>query len=232
MAAKVAGIAVVVAIATAALLLATGMVRIPDRWNPLAPLRVEDPPNLLTRHKLERLSRDPQACRAALAATPFRYASVPDREPRDGCGWRDAVRIDATGVAVGDPFTLTCESAVALALFERHVLQPAAVAHFGQPVAAIRHFGSYACRNLYGKADARRSEHASANALDVAAFTLRDGRDIAVRNDWDGDDAKARFLRDVHQGACGFFDVVLGPDYNAAHRDHLHFDRGTFRVCR
>jgi hypothetical protein len=32
------------------------------------------------------------------------------------------------------------------------------------------------------------------------------------------------FLRRLHKGACGIFGTVLGPDANAAHRDHFHFD--------
>jgi hypothetical protein len=32
------------------------------------------------------------------------------------------------------------------------------------------------------------------------------------------------FLRRLHKGACGLFGTVLGPDANAAHRDHFHFD--------
>ena len=43
---------------------------------------------------------------------------------------------------------------------------------------------------------------------------------------------EARFLRAVHEGACDYFDVVLGPDYNRAHADHFHFDRGAYRACR
>jgi len=36
----------------------------------------------------------------------------------------------------------------------------------------------------------------------------------------------------VRDGACRFFDVVLGPDYNDAHRDHFHLDMGAYRACR
>jgi hypothetical protein len=232
MAVKIMAAALVAAAAAAALALAVGALRIPDRWNPWAPLRLDDVPNLLTRYKLDRLAHASEACHAALASSAFRYSPVPDRPSRDGCGWRDAVRVEATRAEVGAPFTLTCESAVALALFERHVLQPAARARFGEPVTRIRHLGSYACRNVYGQSHARRSEHASANALDVAGFVLRDGREIAVRSDWSRGGAEGAFLRDVHDGACRFFDVVLGPDHNAAHADHLHLDRGPYRTCR
>ena len=50
----------------------------------------------------------------------------------------------------------------------------------------------------------------------------------------DAPDPKSAFLRAVHQGACKTFGTVLGPDANAAHKDHFHFDlkeRGT-AYCR
>ena len=79
----------------------------------------------------------------------------------------------------------------------------------------------------------RRSAHATAAAIDVSDFVLADGRRISVEEDWNGGDAQERaFLRTVHQSACKRFDTVLGPDYNAAHRDHFHVERGGGRVCR
>jgi hypothetical protein len=58
-----------------------------------------------------------------------------------------------------------------------------------------------------------------------------------VLKDWNEGGKKAAFLREVRDGTCGLFSVVLSPDYNAAHADHLHIDqtdRGTFgrRSCR
>jgi hypothetical protein len=219
------------ACAIAGVLVYAGIISINPRWNPWAPIALADAPNFLTRYKLSRLAADPSSCQAALAQAPMRYTLLPDRQTGDGCGLRNAVRIEATSVAV-DPFTLSCRSAVALALWERHVLQPSALRAFGVPATRIEHFGSYACRNVYGSAGDRRSQHATADALDVAGIVLKDGRRVRVRDGWRGDPAEGAFLRDLHAGACLFFDTVLGPDYNAAHHDHLHVDRGSFRICR
>jgi hypothetical protein len=46
------------------------------------------------------------------------------------------------------------------------------------------------------------------------------------------DENAARFLREVRDGACSIFHVVLGPDYNALHSTHFHFDMGRYRQCR
>jgi hypothetical protein len=77
-----------------------------------------------------------------------------------------------------------------------------------------------------------RSQHAIANAVDIAGFVLADGRRIAVKGNWHADTAEGRFLRDVHRRACAYFRVVLGPDHNAAHHNHFHLDRGPLSRCR
>lgn len=220
---------VLVAVAIAALWLYP---RIPDRWNPSADLRLEETPNFLTRHKLARLSSDAELCHATLATSSFRFTPLEDRTTGPACGLYDAVRIEKTSVEVGKAFSLTCRTAVSLALWERHSLQPAAQRFFGQQVARIEHFGSYACRNIYGRSDGRRSQHATAEAFDVAGFVLADGTRIRVVNDWKQNGARSAFLHEVRTAACQFFDGVLSPDYNAAHRDHFHFDRGSWRTCR
>lgn len=209
-----------------------GRIAVPDRWNPWAPLAIAEPVNWLTGYKLRRVGRDDALCLSVLAQSPIRFEPLPDRRTAEGCGLDNAVRIARTSAAVGEPFALSCRSAVALALWEQHVLQPAALAHFEAPVARIEHFGSYACRNIYGRSEAPRSRHATADALDVAGFVLEGGHRVRVARDWGGSDAAGRFLREVRDGACRVFDAVLGPDYNAAHRDHLHLDRGGYRVCR
>lgn len=231
----------------------TGRLRIPEAWNPWAPLRIDAPPNLFTRFKLDRASNDRAACQAALAQAGMRLTPLDDRVTGEHCGFTNAVRIERTSVAVGSPFSLSCRAALSLAMWERHVLQQAAREHFGARVVRIEHLGSYACRNLYGEQGRRRSQHATADAFDVAGFVLDDGRRVRVMADWqslrtrepgpmqaaseeaeppEAAPQEARFLRAVHDGACDYFDVVLGPDYNRAHADHFHFDRGAARVCR
>jgi len=208
----------------------------PERWrawNPFAPLVIADAPNPLTPMKLARLSSDDALCRSVLAGSGFDYAPVANRATGEGCGFSNAVRIRALdGIELASPFVASCRVAVSLAMWERHSLQPAAREIFASPVARLDHFGSYACRNLYGRSEGRRSRHATADALDVAGFVLDDGRTIRVISDWSGAGDAARFLHTVHSGACSYFSTVLGPEYNRAHRDHLHLDRGLGGICR
>ncbi|HVE49585.1 MAG TPA: extensin family protein, partial [Casimicrobiaceae bacterium] len=129
MVARIVGSALVLLIAAFATMLATGSITLPDRWNPAAPLAIADKPNLLTGYKLTRVERSAEQCRISLATSDFRYQPLPDREFKRGCGYEAAVRVDATSLRLSEPFTLTCPAAVALALWERHVVQPAAQRH-------------------------------------------------------------------------------------------------------
>ncbi len=207
-----------------------GHVDVPDKWNPWAPLDIRETPNLLTSYKLGRLQTDRSLCEQALTSSDLDYVALPDNTPQPGCPIENAVRIRGSAVRFNAPFMATCPLAAAYALFERHGLQPAAQAVFGQPVVRIDHFGSFACRNI--ARSNRRSQHASANALDLAGFRLQDGTRITVARDWTGDDDKARFLRQVKSGACDAFRITLSPEYNAAHHDHFHVDMGGFGLCR
>ena len=163
----------------------------------------------------------------------------PLAEPR--CRFTDGVRIrpeSARSIGYAPAGLVTsCAVAAALALWERDVVQPAARRHFGERVVGIDHAGSFSCRRLYGRAEGRFSEHATADAIDIIGFRLADGRRVSVLRDWRRDRAEAAFLREVRDGACDLFATVLSPDYNAAHAAHFHFDqadRGSFgwRLCR
>ena len=51
-------------------------------------------------------------------------------------------------------------------------------------VVALRNATSYSCRNRYGGAKTPLSEHALANALDVAEFILASGEHVTVLDSW------------------------------------------------
>ena len=208
-----------------------GWVTLPPQWNPWAPLDVRADPNFLTRYKLMRLRDDPPLCDQVLSTSGLRVARQAD-SPDAKCPLTHTLRVQGGEVALSSSFLASCRLAVSFALFERHALQPAAQAIYGQSVSRVDHLGSFACRNVYGRENGRRSQHASADALDIAGFRLADGRAINVLKDWPKDNQDAKFLRQVRQGACDTFSVVLSPDYNAAHRNHFHLDVGPWSVCR
>lgn len=225
----------------------SGAIVIPDHFNPWTPLNVNAQPNVLTAYKLARTRSNPALCADALTQTGMQYDPLPNRITGPGCGFDNAVRLREAGVRLGAPLSLSCPMALSFFMWEKHALQPAALQHFGQRVASISHLGSYACRNINrGEGAAQggqdtsgsRSRHATANALDIAGFTLENGKHISILKQWQAStataqpDVEAQMLTDAHQGACQFFSGVLGPDYNAVHRNHFHLETGGYRMCR
>jgi hypothetical protein len=113
-------------------------------------------------------------------------------------------------------------------------VQPLAREMYGQQVVRLGDMGTYSCRDIVGNPlwKGVRSEHASANAIDISGFTFADGRTITLLRDWNRRGKDGVFLREVHRRACRYFRVALGPDFNKAHANHFHFDRGLMWTCR
>ena len=88
----------------------------------------------------------------------------------------------------------------------------------------IKQISAYSCRGMNGNPYAHISEHAFGNALDIAAFTLADGRRISVKDGWKGMPEEQGFLHDVQAAACQQFTTVLAPGSNVYHYDHIHVD--------
>lgn len=205
---------------------------LPAHYHPLAALDVRHPTTFVTKFKVRRLRDDPQACLAALETAQVDFELIPDRETGDGCGFHNAVHLRKSIISYGGNITLSCPALVALTLWERHHLMPLANEIFQQPVVRVNHYGTYACRNVNNAQSGRRSQHATANAIDVAGFVLEDGQQITVKQDWDSSDKKGQFLTALRDGGCKYFSTVLGPDYNQLHADHFHFDMGGGFICR
>ena len=175
------------------------------------------------------VSPDEQKCLADLGRTGSRFSPLPDRHYGAGCSTLNAVsmsdlRSDLAEIGLSNLGPVTCPTANAFAGWARYGVDRAARQILGSRLVRIETMGSYSCRNVAGSS--RRSAHATGDAIDVSGFVLADGRRIVLTNAWDGGtSAEREFLRVVHRSACKRFGTVLGPDYNAAHRDHFHLER-------
>lgn len=150
------------------------------------------------------------------------------------CGVQNAVKLRSIlGVGLSQQAIMDCRTARALKSWIRSGAIPA-IGNEGGGLAQLRVIGHYSCRTRNNQAGAKLSEHAFGRAIDIAGFTLRDGSEISVLRGWSTKSDGAQ-LRRMHRTACGIFGTVLGPDANAAHRDHFHFDTAAYRAgayCR
>jgi len=166
-------------------------------------------------------------CLADLSGKGVRYTPLPNKVMAGGCNQIGTVRVTDVGVPVTGTGPMKCELALRFSNWVNDAVQKAAQVWLDTQVSRIESFGTYACRPINNREGARLSEHARADAIDISAFVLADGRRVTVRDGWNGSDPRAReFLRAVHKAACRRFSIVIGPDANALHHDHLHFDLG------
>lgn len=177
------------------------------------------PPSESARLCLARLDRE---------GITWKPAAVP--VGHGGCAVDNPIEVSAAGVTWNQPGVVSCGFALALDAFLREDVEPAARARFGQSVRLLRHFGTYACRRE-SSGSGRWSQHAEGKAIDIAGFELADGTVILVARDWRRRGPKRDFLREVARRACRRFSVVLTPDSNAAHRNHIHIDDGPYKLC-
>lgn len=193
------------------------------------PLVVSDPITPLTTWKLDWATSDPQLC-VQVIKDAGRVSVMEDLVKDANCSITGRVTLRRAGQSTIDPLETACSTALRLAMWEHHGVQPIARDMFGVDVRQIRHVGSYNCRRIAGTE--RMSTHATAEAIDIIGFDLTDGTRIRLLKDWNDDGPKAQFLRQVRDTSCEWFGTTLGPDYNSAHADHFHLQNRGWGTCR
>jgi hypothetical protein len=152
-------------------------------------------------------------------------AYPPQAAPLPRLGPAQGNSVAAIGpVAVKPAAILACPIVSVIDRWLADSVQPAAMRWFGARVVEIKQISAYSCRGMNGDSRAHISEHAFGNALDIAAFTLADGRRISVKDGWKGMPEEQGFLHDVQATACQQFTTVLAPGSNVYHYDHIHVD--------
>jgi hypothetical protein len=178
-----------------------------------------------------------ERCRARLAKLGVRFEPLPAiSQGQCGAPYPLLVSWLPDGLEVSPPATLVCPVAEALARWSLDVVSVEASRHFEAPPVRIAIGTSYECRSQNRAADAKLSEHAYANAVDVMSFTLGKGKLVPVGESHAAESPEGRFQAAVRSGACSYFTTVLGPGSDAAHATHLHLDlrsrnRG-YRMCQ
>ena len=156
------------------------------------------------------------------------------------CSIANPVRLTAVDVPLNRPGVVSCDTARAFTHFTTDVVQPLAQKYFGQRVIRIDHMGTYDCRatrteastkNSGSSKGGRLSEHAKGRAIDFAGVQLADGRLIYVREKWNNAGPEGAFLHQLARESCKAFSVVLTPNHDKLHWDHIHMDTGPYSLC-
>ncbi len=176
------------------------------------------------------------ACAAALRGLGVDFEAMPPIHDSEDCDIAHPLRVTAlgSGVSIAPETVLNCATTRALATWVRDALVPESVRTLGVKPDAIRQDSAYVCRNRYDDPSAKISEHARANAIDIADFAFADRNAVGIGVNAAGS-AETRFESAVRADACRYFTTVLGPGSNAAHATHFHFDMaqrsGGYRLC-
>lgn len=150
------------------------------------------------------------------------------------CGIHNPVKVYfVSGVELRRGATLNCKTAGAFKNWVDASAQPNAES-VDSFIVRFRVASDYACRTRNSQPGARLSEHAKGNAIDIGGFTLANGDVVNVESDWRSGEY-SEMLQSMYHGACGTFGTTLGPEADAHHQDHMHFDTADYRsgsYCR
>lgn len=136
----------------------------------------------------EEVARGKEQCMHLLSsvAADIEYLEPVKKGP---CGQPALVSLKSLGAGEGKvvfdpPVEVNCRMVAALGAWAKTSLQPTAQERFKSRVTGVLRASGYSCRNIYGLANARLSQHALANALDIGGFELANGRTINVLSGW------------------------------------------------
>jgi hypothetical protein len=204
---------------------------IPPNWVPWKQPQLDFKPAWFGHVHINRLHRNGAMCVTALnAATKLQYTPQQNRKNGD-CGFSNVVRVEQSHTDYNIDPIATCGIAAALYWWEQD-LQRLATDIFQSRLTQIDQLGTFACRNVNSASVGRRSQHATANAIDIQAFVFANGKRVDVLKHWNTTGPEARYLREARRAACRVFNGVLSPDYNALHANHFHLDLGPYLICR
>ncbi|RWE17050.1 MAG: extensin family protein [Mesorhizobium sp.] len=209
----------------------------PPELEPEPPATAPKPPEKPAQANQEKVLPDPRSAELPADKMPAEEVACRDRlktlgvefeehtaehDAVIGCSIPYPIVLKTLGksIGIGSGTELNCRMAEAVARFAADVVRPAVREEFGADLKSINQASAFVCRPRHG--GGKLSEHAFGNALDIASFTLSDGKKIEVGPAPPEKDGK--FLNMIRKAACGPFKTVLGPGSDADHALHFHLD--------
>ena len=163
-------------------------------------------------------------------------------QPEAACTVTEPVKLTGLDPASGLPVdfpdrpVLACGTALVFTDYLRVLLLPYARGLFGSAITAVGTGPGLECRTRDHIPGAKLSAHGQGLAIDIAAITLANGRQLDVGHP--KDDGERAFDKGARAAACGFFHTALGPGADSFHETHWHFDllprgkSGDVRICQ
>lgn len=159
----------------------------------------------------------------------YRVAAIP--VGTGACSVENPVQVTSAAVPWNQAAVMSCGLADRIDRFLVEAVEPLARRYLATDIVRLDHLGAYSCRRVEGMAG-RWSEHAAGRAIDVSGFLLKDGERVTVERDWSAPGPRRDFLHAVAKRACDYFNVVLTPESDKFHYNHLHLDIGRWRLCQ
>jgi len=159
----------------------------------------------------------------------YRVAAVP--VTTGACSVENPVQVTGAAVPWNQPAVMSCGLADRMDRFLVEAAEPLARRYLATDIVRLDHFGAYSCRSMAGMAG-RWSEHAAGRAIDISGFLLKDGERVSVEHDWLAPGPKSEFLHALAKRACDYFNLVLTPESDKLHYNHLHLDIDRWRLCQ
>lgn len=135
----------------------------------------------------DEIVRAKEQCTHLLSGTPAEFEYLEPIKKGD-CGLPAPVRLKSIGsdpkIVFDPPVDVNCRMVAAMGKWVKSTLQPKARDRLQSSVVRIVRASGYSCRNIYNLPNARLSQHALANAIDIGGFVLANGRTISVLKGW------------------------------------------------
>ena len=174
-------------------------------------------------------------CLVRLRTLGVAFTEVAAIDPGGECNVDHPLNVTGlgAGIALEPEAILNCRTAESLARWMQDIVVPAALARLGEAPTKVVHGSTYVCRPRNNVAGAKLSEHAHANAVDIASIGFAKREPVAIGAG--AGKPTADFEAEIRAGSCTYFTTVLGPGSNAAHAAHFHLDMavrpGSYRLC-
>lgn len=160
-----------------------------DKAWPITLTQANAPPKPVQGWRPEEIAEAVANCKVLLDGLDVVALAEPPMREGGLCGSAAPMKLVSIGrgaqeVSFQPQPIVTCDMIAGLARWLKQDVQPLARRYMGAQVARVETMSSYSCRNAYGLAHGRLSQHGRANALDIGNFVTDKNQVVNIEGDW------------------------------------------------